>query len=452
MIHRGVQLNCSALQPGSKTSKIAALPAMRGEEAARWSRATNKTMSPRLTRFRKPSHVSTTPLALILVMLPLSAWALDDGRFTLFAQETFAWDNNVLRISSNVSPGTSDSPRNDTYHATIVGGAFDLPVSRQRFTGRISWNDTRFDRYGQLDYRGHDGNLMWLWEIGSEASGKLGYSDMAAPQTFAGVSGRSSNIVRTKQEFVNGQFYVTPRWRLNGGAAGLQQSNSDVLFQFDDIDIATGEVSLNYVTPAKNVFGIRARIEDGHYPNREFVIGGALPHSYRQYESGVVFDWTVTDKSKLAGHTHYANRRWDRFGQIDWSGFLGRVQYDWNPTGKLTVNMIVRREIDPYDDMRGQFTLVNGLLVTSRWNAMAKLDLSAILDYSHRDYLGASQFACGLIAGSSDRIKSGVINVAWRPFDVVTFSFSAQHQNCSSDILGGNYSATIYALGVKVSL
>jgi exopolysaccharide biosynthesis operon protein EpsL len=415
-------------------------------------RSKNKKVPPRFIGFRAPS---VTCIAFLSLLVPIDrAAAFEDGRLTLSAEETVAWDSNVFRIPSGamLGPAGTSLPRNDTYYATRAGFAFNLPVSRQRFTGGIIWNDTRYERYSELDFTGHDGNVTWLWEIGNDALGKLGYRDIAAPQTFAGVQGRSANVLRTKREFVNGAFFVVPHWRIDAGASGLQQTNSSAPLRFENLNIVAGEATLNYVSPARDVLGARARVEDGHYPDHEFDVGGAFPHAYRQYGTGVVFDWKVTGKSQLTGWAEYANRNWDQFSQADWSGFLGHIRYDWKPTDKFTLNAILRREIDPFDDMKWQFALVRSAILIPSWNATAKIDVTALLDYSARDYLGISQFACGLAPARSDRIKSGTVTVAWRLLDVATLNFSAQHQNCWSDIPTANYSTTIYRLGVKVAL
>src|SRR5439155_15502892 len=108
------------------------------------------------------------------------AMSLGDGKLTPFVEETVTHDDNVFRIPGNFSPPAA-GPRGDTYYTTAAGFSFDVPVSRQRFQGGYTWSDVRYHHYSDFDYTGHDGRAIWLWQLGNDASGQLGYTDTTAP-------------------------------------------------------------------------------------------------------------------------------------------------------------------------------------------------------------------------------------------------------------------------------
>ena len=166
-------------------------------------------------------------IAAALLLPAAESSALGAGEFTLFLQEAVASDDNVLRLPKGVPSGIPGDtrPRGDTYYTTAAGFSVDVPVSRQRFQGGYTWNESRYRRYDEFDFTGHDGNATWLWQAGDDAKGKLAYVDTAAPQSFAGVQERVTDVLHSQQVIATAALAATPRWRVEMGAAGLRQQN-----------------------------------------------------------------------------------------------------------------------------------------------------------------------------------------------------------------------------------
>src|SRR5438034_7206056 len=123
-----------------------------------------------------------------LFLPAMKAFALWDDKLTLFAEEKATRDDNVFRISKNAAPeDIGASSRGDTYRTTSLGFNFDVPVSRQRFQASFSRIDTRYDQLTALDFTGHEGRAAWLWQLGNDASGQLGYTETSALASFANV-------------------------------------------------------------------------------------------------------------------------------------------------------------------------------------------------------------------------------------------------------------------------
>src|SRR5229473_3270102 len=114
------------------------------------------------------------------VLVPVTdAVALWDDRLELFIAQTVTRDDNVFRISSGLDSAAvlGSSSKGDTYSATSLGFNLEVPVSRQRFQGGVTWNKTRFDRFTILNLDGHQGRGIWLWQVGNDISGQLGYTE-----------------------------------------------------------------------------------------------------------------------------------------------------------------------------------------------------------------------------------------------------------------------------------
>jgi len=378
-------------------------------------------------------------IAVAGLFLPAAkAFALWDDKLTLFAEEKAARDDNVFRISKNAAPeDIGASSRGDTYRTTSLGLNFDVPVSRQRFQGAFARNDTRYDQLTVLDFTGHEGRAMWLWQLGNDASGQLGYTETLALASFANIvsfaNPQSSrpDPLKTRQAFFSAAYLVTPRWRLNTGVSGLELTNGDPARQSLDLDVLYTEVALSYVTPANTSVGLSARTEDGRYPK------GLVDNAYRQTSAGVVADWTPTGASHLSARADRLSRRYADMSlqTFDFVGHTARAQYDWKPTGKLSLAAVAQRDIYPYQDIGSSFVLVKGVTLRPTLSVTEKIDVSGTFDYSVREFLPSPGQTSGSSPSRTDRVRSGTVTLAYRPARSLTFLLSAQREGRSSNFV-----------------
>ena len=394
-----------------------------------------------------------TIIGVLLLPAP-TAMAQVAGPFKLFVQETVSWDDNVYRLpsASPDRPGSDVPQRGDTYYTTSAGVSFDVPFGRQHLLGNVTINDSRYQTYSRLDYTGHDARLAWQWQAGNDASGTLAYSDTSAPQSFAGVQARVTDLLRTKLALASATFYGDRPLRLDVGAAWLDQTNGNWVNRYDNIDVLRADVAISHVWPSKDSLGFVFRGEDGRYPERTGDITAVLPAAYRQYDTGATFDWKLTGLSRFRGNLEYASRRWDSHPERDWDGFVGYLQYDWNPSAKLSLSAIARRQINPYETQKATFELTTGATLVPTWRPTERIDVVATLDYSERNYLGGPQAACGIAPGNNDRLASATLNLAWRPMRLVTLQVGGQYQDCSSGVPHAAYTAGVLSVGIRIGL
>jgi len=211
------------------------------------------------------------------VLVPVTdAVALWDDRLELFAAQTLTWDDNVFRISSGLDPAAAlgSSSKGDTYSTTSLGFNLDFPVSRQRFQGGVTWNKTRYDRFTVLNGDGHQGQGIWVWQVGNDISGQLGYTETFGLASLAniqsGVQSSTPNFLTTQRAFFNAAYLLTPRWRLRGEAGRLKQSNEVPERKVNDTSTDSVDLTVSYVTPVSNQIGLGVRVEDSRLPNRQF--------------------------------------------------------------------------------------------------------------------------------------------------------------------------------------
>ncbi len=391
-------------------------------------------------------------LAACALLLPAAAaWGQAPSAVSPFVEEKIVHDDNVFRLSDSADSNAliGSSSKADTYRVTSFGLNLDLPVSRQRLVASLAVNDSRYHRFGALDYTGHDLRTAWLWQAGSSASGQLGYSDSSTLASFANILGTAPDHLRLRQGFFNGAYLVTPSWRIQAGANRLEQRNSDPARQVNDADIVDGEVALSYVTPARSSLGLSTRAERGSFPEQQPIAGTFVDNEYRQYRIGLVAEWPVTAASRLGGRIDRVSRRYDQLPQRDFEGTTGRLQYDWKPTGKLGLAAIAQRDISPFEYVRSSFVLVKGLTLRPTYSVTPKVDIAAALDFVTRDYLGDPSVALGVAQERRDRVRAASAGLAYRPLRTVTLQLSALREKRSSNIAFGDYVANVVSLSVR---
>ncbi len=396
-------------------------------------------MSPRRgaqKRTRLWLRIAGSTFAVAGLFLPAAeAFALWDDKLKFFAEEKVTRDDNLFRLSKDLDPAKiGASSRGDTYHTTSLGLDFDVPASRQRFQGGYTWNATRYNQYTDLDFDGHDARATWLWQLGNDASGQLGYTETSTLASFAFTQSRTPDRLRTRQAFFNAAYLVTPRWRLQAGVRGLEQTNGDPLGQRQifDVKVRSTDFTVSYVTPANTTVGLSARTEDGRFPNQETTVDN---NAYRQDSAGIVADWTPTGASHLSARADRVRRRYAQVPQQDFDGNIARAQYDWKPTGKFSLAAVAQRDIYPYLDIGSSFVLVKGIALRPTLSLTEKIDLSGSFEYSVRDFLGNPGLAPGVSTGRTDRVRSGTATVSYRPARTLTLLMSAQREGRSSNVV-----------------
>jgi len=382
--------------------------------------------------------------------------ALWGDRLELFVSEAVIHDDNVFRISSQSDPAAvlGSPSKGDTYHTTSFGVNFDVPVSRQRFQGGLAWNDTRYDRFTFLDLTGHTGRAVWLWQVGDDLSGKLGYMDSLALASFANVqSGGGQSVVpnalTTQQAFFNAGYRVTPRWELRGEVSRLEQSNQIPQRRVNDIIIDGGELTVSYVTPAKNKVGFSVRLDEARYPTPQVAGASLIDNAYRQQIIAAVTDWSLTGHSHFIARAGRVSRSYEQLPQRDFEGPTLNVTYDWNPTGNFTLTALAVREISTTEEVNVGFVVVRGAALRPTLRLTEKIRISGALEYSERDYRGDPALALGTVA-RIDEVRAAGVTASYRPVRPVTLEAAFRRETRSSTVAFGDYVTNIASVTARI--
>ena len=391
------------------------------------------------------------------VLVPVTdAVALWDDRLELFAAQTLTRDDNVFRISSGLDPAAAlgSSSKGDTYSTTSLGFNLDFPVSRQRFQGGVTWNKTRYDRFTVLNGDGHQGQGIWVWQVGNDISGQLGYTETFGLASLAniqsGVQSSTPNFLTTQRAFFNAAYLLTPRWRLRGEAGRLKQSNEVPERKVNDTSTDSVDLTVSYVTPVSNQIGLGVRVEDSRLPNRQFVAGDLFDNSYRQQNVAAVTDWTLTGSSHLSARVGSVRRTYTQLPQRDFEGGTFNAAYDWKPTGKLTLIAAAQKGISTSEQINIGFVLVKGVALRPALRLTDKVNIAGAFEYSNREYRSDPALALGVVPNRTDRVRSAAVTASYRPIRTVTLQMALLHETRSSTAAFGDYAANVVSATARI--
>jgi exopolysaccharide biosynthesis operon protein EpsL len=396
-------------------------------------------------------------IALVAGLTPsTAAYALWGDRLELFVAQARIRDDNVFRISSQSDPvvvlGTSS--KGDVYHTTSFGFNFDVPLSRQRFLGGLSWDDHRYDRFSVLDFRDRHGRAVWQWRAGSRLSGELGYAEERALASLAnvqsGVQSSTPNPLETQRTYINATYLLTPRWQLHGELSRLDQSNEVPVFRANDISIDSVDVTVSLVSPANNEIGLGVKVDDAGFPTLQSVGGSLIDNAYRQYRVAAITDLTLTGRSHVNARAGWISRSYDQLPERDFTGTTYHAAYNWMATGKLKISAIAQRDISATEQITTSFVLVKSVALRPTLRLTEKIKVSGDLEYSAREYLGDPGLELGTVSARKDQVRSVELMASYQPVRPVRLDMVLRRESRSSTAAFGDYVVDI--IGVRARL
>jgi len=401
----------------------------------------SRDQSPALSRTNIERQGQKITLAVGILAFAMRAAAADGDGLTLHLAERITHDDNLFRISGDKDPAAyiGAPSRADTYRTVSAGLDMEVPLARQRFQAGWLLNQDRHDRFTDLDFTGHDGRAIWLWQIDARVSGQIGFVETVALAPFTDIQARLPDVLKTRRSFYTASYAMTPRWSLQAARSRLEQRNGDPLRKASDVDIDDSELTISYATPAQNRAGLSAKEEKGYFPGRAAGISGVLDNTYSQYSAGILVDWTLTGASRLDVRVDRVNRRYGQLPSRNFEGNTFRVAYEWRPTVKTRLEAIVQRDISAYEDIRSTFVLVRGTALQATFKATEKIEILGTYVHSTRKYLGDPGQGLGDSPRRNDLLRSSGGKIVYRPTRAVSLQMSLQREVRASNISGADY-------------
>jgi exopolysaccharide biosynthesis operon protein EpsL len=376
------------------------------------------------------------------------AFAVWGDRVEVFAGQNLTYDSNVFRISEQRPPQETigESGYSDRISSTLFGFTADVPVSLQRFVANVTWSHNRYDRFSDLNHNGYDGRMAWLFAYEDKVTGEIGATATKGISSYANIQLRVPDFITTKSVYGNAAWMMTPRWRLHGAVNVNETEHTAPIRLVEDIERASVETGLSYVTPQANRIGGAVRVERGRLPTDLVFAGIPFDNNYDQVGAGILGRWEVSGLSTLDGRIEYIKREYDQLSSRNYSGPTFSASWTYVPSPKTSIVTTALRDIGPLEDINTTFVLVTGISVKPKWQATEKITVIGNAEYSVWDYRAAP------LTGNNweNRVRTFGVGIAWRPYQRVLLQLAASREKRTSTLPFNDYTVDLVVLEGRI--
>ncbi len=401
----------------------------------RYKLITQKTRSLRLSRFAT---------ALLLTCLSSRmAWAADEGdapdealdTFRPYVRAIYNHDSNLFRLANETQAqtllGTSDMA--ESYRTLGLGLNMDWRISRQVLQARLDFNQTRYNKYRQLDYSGHNGQLQWNWLLGKYASGDIGASESKTQASFTDIQSPTKNLLTTRQAYAHTGIKLALPWQLNLGVMRIITANSADSQRVLNYNENRYSAGIQYQTEKGSLIQFNSRYSEGAYPNRQIVGSAPVDNGYRQYDNGVAADWSPSFKTHLEGQFNYTQRRYQEVPQRNFSGFIGKLKADWSVTEKTSLGTILYRDIGVVENNTASYSVNQGVELNAKWRPTPKLTFKTRAVREQQSYEGDPGFVLTSAPTRKDQVTNYELEGTYKVLRKTKLGLLLQHGKRSSN-------------------
>lgn len=383
----------------------------------------------------------------LLSCLSMPVWADEQDTFNLAAGAGIRFEDNLFRLPDAVDTDSLQGRpnRSDMIYTANAGFKIDKSYSQQRFKIDLMATENKFQQNNFLNYTGLNYSAAWLWHLTPRISGVLLASQEQSLINFADFRSFDGKNVQTSQvKLFSIDGDLGGGWHAIGGVLDVRARNSQNFTAVGDYVQQGVEIGGKYVSRAENWVSLVRRESNGEYSGRVVDPVTQLDSGFKQSDIEAKAYWKLTGKSRLDGKLGYLDRRHDNFSRRDYSGMVGKLEYTWEPTGKVDIKTSISRNLFSFQQDANSYYVADTFSIGPIWEITGKTRLWARYDLSDRDYRGAIIQT----ALRRDIVQSFLLGAEWKPLRTVTIGASLQRDTRASSFSRLDYesnAAGIYA-------
>ncbi len=370
-------------------------------------------------------------------LLALPAAAHEGDIFRPFVSAEYFYDDNLFRLDK------AENPREDRYAVYQAGINIDWKQGHQQFLVNVSKTRIRYNTNTFLDFDGDDVSATWNWRLGNHVSGNAGASQSTSQSSFDNL-GLVNNAVDRERRFARADWAFHPRWRIGGGVARTQNTNSAPTQISQNFDQDSYDFSLTYRTPKGSNLRVLMRRNQADFPNGQTVGGFAADNSFDQTEYLLAGDWQFSGKLTVRGEMGRVSRDYLNdpppsallvLQRPDFSGFTARGTADWFLTAKTLVSLTAYQELGGASDINASSVEKRGAQLNGVWLVREKWRLNAGFNFENRDFKGDA--SAGLVR--TDDTSSVSLSASYSPIRAVALDLGVRSGRRDSNFVNDDY-------------
>lgn len=365
--------------------------------------------------------------------------------FLFSLQQDYQREDNLFRLPDGLKP-FGDGPRDDTVLSTYARGRFDKTVSLQQFLIDITAIRNSYQEYDYLDFTAINGVGRWNWALGSVLQGSISASQSENLRSFADSIGLSQSVNTYRRIAADANYWLNSDWAVGAGAIKAASRYSDSASDDAEYDEDGLEAKVTYRTITGNQLSLVGTETHGSYPNQRV---DAIDGDYRQRDIQLRGDWRLSGVSRIYGYVGVADREYEDLPARDFSGSVGKLEYDWQLTPKIDINFLVRREIGAEADLVDNFVVTKAASIKPTWSVTSRFSLSAEMEWLQRNYGGDPGLGVVSSIIKDDLTTIGTLAAGYAPIENLQLGVTWQMESRDSDARAREYDDDILTLSVK---
>jgi hypothetical protein len=332
------------------------------------------------------------------------------------------------------------TPNSDTVTSAGLLAGIDQRLGRQHLTLDGSLQNNRYSTNRDLNYRSHSLRGALNWQTVGNLSGVLSAKSDRSMADFNVGDGieplREKNIERNEEFQAVARLGVATRYTAEAGWTNRRRDYSAEQFDRYVYRQNTGSLGF-YATPAGNVrLGLVGRHTKGKNPRFPTGPAATAVNDYTRDDLDFTTRWNVGGESTLSTRISRSKTNNGIDSLRDFSGTTGSIAWNWQPTGKLQLNVQYARDT-------GQESVVRSAdlnRVYSSWQLGSSYALTGKLSLSVRVVNNRSRRTSDSSTAieAVESTKSYNLGLRW----AISRGLSI---NCQYDHVDRNHSVSLYA-------
>ena len=364
--------------------------------------------------------------------------------YEVYVQGGLMHDTNVLRSNANAE--------NENIFRFGAGGRLEQRVvGRQRIRLEARGDYFLFDKFSDLNHFAYAGGATWLWELGNDLTGTLGYARTHRLASLTETQRAVQRMVTTDDVFGTAAYALGPNVRLRAlglYARGVRRAPGEETGAFGG---RTATFGIDYVTPLANAIGIEHRRSHGDAPVSPTVdtSGQFIGNDYKETETALVTAYTSSATLRFTGRIGRTERTYSDL-QTGFKGTTYRAGAEWLPGVKTILGIEFYREPRGIIDLGASHVLIRGVAFGPAWAPTAKLALSLRMVNEHRSFVSSDASVAPVGTLLDETVRLFRFGVAWEPQRLVHVGLGLDRGNRESNTLGRNYNYTATMINARL--
>jgi hypothetical protein len=304
-----------------------------------------------------------------------------------FTSLTLQHDSNVFRLEDGAQNPAGGSQRDDVIRRYGIGAVLQYTLGLQRFYGGGEYRRFDYQRFDNLDHRGHELTGGLDWQLGRTASGKIELRQERRMESFAWRNDDALSLQRETKALANGKLAITPKWALTSSLDGRRLRNSLPTSKGSDVNETKATIGGEYTGLPVASAGLVLEALRGSYPERES--GNGVTDHYRQNVVKLTADWKISAVSRLSGDVGRTERI-NNGGAGTFTGLTGQLRYDRRWSAKTELMGEWFRRLSSVEETDANYVERQGGAVEVRWQTSTRVKTQLRYERANEDYRGAS--------------------------------------------------------------